>query len=158
MSALILRFMEATNMQQEKAAGTDKELPKETDGKQTQDAALSSADRIRELESDLKELTAWQALAVEKVETIFARHQQLQKDLRSARAAQNEAEAKLGVHKREADMAKADFKNLQQAFSKMEEEARRGREAASELEHCKKRLAELEAKNTSDQKEDPKAD
>ncbi len=112
-------------------------------------APQPSRDRIEQLEADKKrlqgevdELTAWQRQAVEKAESIFSKHQQLLKELRSSKTALSETEARLSAQKREVDSLRMDFKNLQQALSKAEQEARKSREIAAELEQCKKRLVE----------------
>ncbi|MDD5260927.1 MAG: hypothetical protein PHD76_03670 [Methylacidiphilales bacterium] len=100
----------------------------------------------RELQAQIDELAAWQTKAVAAADAIYAKHQQLLKELSESKAALNEAESKLSMHKREIDILKLDFKNLQQALARAEQEANHGRHTESELERCKKRLAELESK------------
>ena len=100
----------------------------------------------KKLQDEVNELIAWQAQAVEKAESIFAKHQQLLKELRTCKAALSESESKLGLHKREVDILKMDFKNLQQALGRAEQEARKGREAVVELEQGKKQLADATSK------------
>ena len=103
----------------------------------------------KRLQSELNELAAWQAQAVGKAESIYTKHQQLLKELRTCKAALNESEVKLGAHRREVDILKMDFKNLQQALGRAEQEARKGRETVAELEQCKKQLLENTPKTTA---------
>ena len=122
--------------------------PQEKPEKLTEELAAAKV-QIEHLEAEKKRLlhelhglTDWQAQAVEKAESIYTKHQQLMKELRSSKAALNEAEAKLSVHKREVDILKMDFKNLQQALTRAEQDAKKSREVAAELEQCNKRLVE----------------
>ncbi len=100
----------------------------------------------RELQTKIDELAVWQTKAVAAADAIYTKHQQLLKELRENKEALSESEAKVSMYKREIDILKLDFKNLQQALARAEQEASHGRHTESELERCKKRLAELESK------------